>query len=755
MARNDALRRGAAYRRDGHVWVVRYLRDGIIHMQHGTTGARRKLTLEQWQHECAEGTLVPVDEAEAEAASSQKDGLRYGAYLRRFGFTWRILLLKDGVIHLENVDTPGETDKLTVDEWMRGCLDGSIHPAAEPGKELKPKTAELLKVAFGDMPESMKASGILKMQYINAFRDPAAFYERKRPDVPVEQRVLTRSRSAPKLRPFLAHVAEAIGAAEPPGASTFARWFKDWSEARAAGYEDVRVLVNNYHRRGPQHRFMGAMLEEWLNDVIDKEWLLGTKPKKKKVYDELKDRVKSWNKAHPLRPIAMISERHVNRYIKEEVDKYVETARRDGRRKADETYGMVGIAPEPENILDVVEVDHSRRNVEVIDDISGVRLGRPWVTVAFDRYSRMPLACHIHFDGQCLSSVMQALRQTMLPKDFLKEMFPDLSLDYGCYGRPVCFFFDRGTDFDNEDIRDIGLQLDIRMDLEPVGCPETKGKIERFFRTMQEEVDHPLPGSCPSLLKEGERSELRGEATILFSDFVRRTWLWLYGVYARSWHRGIKDVPIKKWQESAARRLPRPPCSRKELDILLTRIEPCTITKMGVRWNHLRWSGDILKTIWTRPGFAGKVKVRIDEQDVSRAWVIDPATRTPVELEPMAPDYMAGLSLFQHRLALCAADEQFEGARDDETLITAKKMLDDQARELLHPDARDAGKALGTVGRYLAVGSRALDVAQADQAPPTSQPEMPEQHPAPDPQPETDVSEADEQEWTIKRIRKE
>ena len=755
MARNDALRRGAAYRRDGHVWVVRYLRDGIIHMQHGTTGARRKLTLDQWQHECAEGTLVPVDEAEAEAASSQKDGLRYGAYLRRFGFTWRILLLKDGVIHLENVDTPGETDKLTVDEWMRGCLEGSIHPAAEPGKELNPKTAELLKVAFGDMPESMKASGILKKQYINAFRDPAAFYERERPDVPAEKRVLTRSLSAPKLRPFLAHVAKAIGAAKPPGASTFARWYGEWSRARAAGHDDVRVLVNKYHLRGPQERFMGPRMEQWLNDAIDEVWLQGNKPKKKKVWEALERRVNEWNRNNPRRPFAMLSERQVNRFIDEEVDEYVETARRDGRRKADEKFGMVGLAPEAENILDVVEVDHTRANVEVLDDASGVRLGRPWVTVALDRYSRMVLACHIHFDGPCLSAVMQALRQTMLPKDFVKEMFPDLQLDYGCSGVPVCFFFDRGTDFDNEDIRDIGLQLSVRMDLEPVGCPETKGKIERFIGIMQDEVDHPLPGSCPSLLAEGERNELRGEATIRFSDFVRRTWLWLYGVYARSWHRGIKDVPMKKWQEGAARRLPRPPRSLKELDILLTRVERCTITKMGVRWNHLRWSGDILKTIWTRPGFEGKVKVRIDEKDVSRAWVIDPATRMPVALDPMIPDYMPGLSLFQHRLVLCAADEQFEGARDDETLKTAKKMLDDQVRALFHPEAPDAGKALGAVARYDGVGALALGTAQPEPTLVPEGPEVPVPPAAAGPVPAADGGLAPARNWNTKRIRKE
>lgn len=754
MSHDDALRRGAAYRRTGHVWVVRYLRSCVVHLENVETGARRKLTLDEWQAECADGTLVPVDEAEAEAAGSRKDGLRQGAYLRRLGLTWRVKLLKDGVIHLENVDS-GETDRLSVDEWMRGCLDGRICHVAEPGDELDPKTAELLKVAFGDLPGSMKASAVRKMQYIEAFRDPVAFYERKRSDVPVERRVLTRSLSAAKLRPFLKHVAEAIGEKDnEPGASTFIKWFNVWSRARSAGRADARVLANKYHLRGPQRRFMSARVEDWLNDEIDRVWLQGNKPKKKKVFDALKGRVNAWNKANPLRPLVMISERQVSRYIEEEVDKFVETARRDGLKKAKNAYDLVGVAPEAENILDTVEADHTRANVVVLDDDSGVRLGRPWVTVALDRYSRMPLACHIHFDGQCLSAVMQALRQTMLPKDFVKELFPDLDLDFGCSGVPVCFFFDRGSDFDNGHIRDVGLQIDVRMDLAPVGCPETKGKIERFFRTMQEEVDHPLPGSCPSLFAEGERSELRGEPTILFSEFVRRTWLWLYGVYARSWHRGIKDTPMKRWQEGAARRLPRPPRPRKELDILLNRVELCSITTMGVRWKHLRWSGDILKTIKTRPGFDGKVKVRIDEQDLSRAWVVDPTTRMPVLLDPAMPEYMSGLSVRQHHLVLCATDERFEGARDDATLLAARQMLDDQVAELMAPGAREARRAMAAVARYDGIGTRALGAAPPEPTPVHAEPEVPEPPATAGPAPAADGGAVPARNWNRKQIRK-
>ncbi len=43
--------------------------------------------------------------------------------------------------------------------------------------------------------------------------------------------------------------------------------------------------------------------------------------------------------------------------------------------------------------LDVVEIDHTPLNVYVIDDLSFLPLGRPWLTAIKDRYSKVILGC--------------------------------------------------------------------------------------------------------------------------------------------------------------------------------------------------------------------------------------------------------------------------------------------------------------------------------------------------------------------------
>ena len=84
------------------------------------------------------------------------------------------------------------------------------------------------------------------------------------------------------------------------------------------------------------------------------------------------------------------------------------------------------------------------------------------------------------------------------------------------------------------------------------------------------------------------------------------------------------------------------------------------------------------------PGYrkGGLVKVRIDESDVSRAWVTDPFTRIQEPLEPVDADYMTGLTLYQHRMALLWSDENMDGARDAASLMEARARLDEEVEAL-------------------------------------------------------------------------
>ena len=102
----------------------------------------------------------------------------------------------------------------------------------------------------------------------------------------------------------------------------------------------------------------------------------------------------------------------------------------------------------------------------------------------------------------------------------------------------------------------------------------------------------------------------------------------------------------------------------------MNRVEYLVPSVKGVECEGLYWNGDVIKEICSHPGWntrkrrtksafatedeqwqndplGGKVKVKIDETDLSRAWVIHPVSRQAIALDPMQPTYMKGLSLYQ------------------------------------------------------------------------------------------------------------
>jgi putative transposase len=88
-----------------------------------------------------------------------------------------------------------------------------------------------------------------------------------------------------------------------------------------------------------------------------------------------------------------------------------------GDEAADRHFARIGEGPKVSNFLEVVEVDHTRADVEVLDDETGAKLGRPWKTIALDRATRIPVGIYVHFDGPCLTAVMRVLHDVMQTKD--------------------------------------------------------------------------------------------------------------------------------------------------------------------------------------------------------------------------------------------------------------------------------------------------------------------------------------------------
>ena len=627
-----------------------------------------------------------------------------GNYMRWQGCVWVIRQNLHDTVTVE-VEETGRIEQMKVSAWMQACSDGTIAMVSDPTGEVPEDRRDLAKVPFAALSKTQQDAVETKRRYIEAFLDPNAFYSKHMPHLPEAERIIPVKLGRKKVVPFLGHVASTFKPAEkPPGFSTFDGWMGCWQR-----YKDWRMMAPRFDRRGPNERsvIVGPVAE--MVDAAVKAWLT---PNQAPIADMCADvalRLAKWNAAHPDKPPLRVSDRQLYRYVEQEVDRKDVALARKGAEWTKAHYKPVWKGPEPEHVMEEVEVDHTQAETEVCDDETGYLLGRPWITAAFDRCSRMLVGLHLHFEGQTQFAAMQALKNAMMPKGFLKKLVPRLGYDYPCCGVPVAFFFDRGADFDSDHIREVGLNFDIRIDYAPGEQPEFKAKLERFFRTCHEQTALNVKGAMPRVPKRAsDRRPETSNATMTFSDFYERLWTWVATVYARDFHEGISAVPLERWNASAALRPPRAPPPRSDVDKYLMRAERCAATVRGVRVGGLAWQGSAIEDIRRAPSFrrGDRVLVRIDDSDVSKAYVTHPTTGELIGLRPLLPEYMRGLSMFNHELVKRNVGATRNRAHSEKELLEAKAHLREEA--LLMLSAKTTGsKTRARIARSLGVGALA------------------------------------------------
>lgn len=627
-----------------------------------------------------------------------------GNYMRWKGVVWTITLNLNGTLHLENFET-GESAKLKLTDFHQGCYDEKIEMLEHPRLDLPDERRALAEVPFSALTPLSAAQVERMRRYIEAFQDPDAFYDEHKPDLPRERRHRPDRMSKAKVVPLLLDVASTFKPADKqPGFTTFAGWMRMWCR-----YRDWKLMAPLYHLRGSSDRtvIVGPM-KRIVDRAIKKVWMNRSQHTKEAVCEEVELVVKRYNERNPQKPIG-VSRRQIYRYMADEIDQYEEAVARKGKVWADKRFKPQSRGPGADRIMQVVEVDHTQAKLEVTDDETGEILGRPWITVALCRRSRMVVGLHIHFEGQTVNAVMQCLRNAMMPKGFLKPLVPELDYDYPCCGVPESYFFDRGRDFDSDHVREVGLNFDIVIKHAPGDNPQLKGSIERLIGTMHGQTALVVKGAMPRVKdRESDRRPRKSEAVMTFSDFCARVWHWLTMVYAKEFHEGLGDVPLHVWNESYAVRAPRPPLSKEKTDKFLMRAVRCEPTAQGVRYLGLIWNGDVIKRIRSRPGHrrGQEILVRIDDNDLGRAFVMDPVTGELEPLDPVLDRYMPGTTMHQHELVMRKVNQKREGSHSERSLMEAKRRLREEALESLKA-ATTKSKTRARLARLLNVGGTA------------------------------------------------
>ncbi len=280
---------------------------------------------------------------------------------------------------------------------------------------------------------------------------------------------------------------------------------------------------------------------------------------------------------------------------------------RDGADKATKytAQGSGFVASYP---LEYVQIDHTRINVILRDDKTGYILGRPWITIAIDIFSRMIVGYYISFETPGAIGTGLCVSHLILPKDdWLREYASAFVTvpEWPCYGRPVNIHADNAKEFRGDMLARACAQYNIDLIFRPLKTPQYGAHIESLMDKLSEEF-RTLPGATFSNPQErGKNYDSEEESALSLAEFCAWFANHICVVYHYRPHSGLGKSPLERWEEGFFKGTElAPPLGNlpdryigeaaEQLRLDFIPFEERVISEEGVRIDKIHYMDDVL-----------------------------------------------------------------------------------------------------------------------------------------------------------------
>ncbi|WP_370153693.1 DDE-type integrase/transposase/recombinase [Ferrovibrio sp.] len=447
--------------------------------------------------------------------------------------------------------------------------------------------------------------------------------------------------------PMIAATAKALNDPAAPSYSTIRRWFRDFL---AAG-RDIRSLFPSTRHRGWRGRRLPRQVLDIVARVVRDRYLTPERATVRRVYDAVLVAIDAENSRPGRKSVLPVpSLRWLYDEINRHTNPYERIAKRYGRVAADLKFRAWNKGITTTRPLERIEVDHTKLDLIVMDSQRRFAIGRPWLTIAIDAYTRMPVGFHIGFVPPSWHSVLSCLKHAIHPKTAALARYDDIANDWPCYGIPECIVVDNGKEFHSRSFEMACQQLDIQILHARVRSPWLKPIVERFFGIINSQLLAGLPGRTFSNVIERGEYKSEKNAAISLQVLVRILYTWIVGDFSQDIRRGIHDIPVRRWNEGIEKYPARLPAAANDVEFALSHIADRTIQHYGVQLLGLIYQSEELAAIRLANRGAVTVTVRYDVSDLGSINVIDPGTGIAISVPAIDQEYARGLSLQQHRV---------------------------------------------------------------------------------------------------------
>lgn len=339
---------------------------------------------------------------------------------------------------------------------------------------------------------------------------------------------------------------------------------------------------------------------------------------------------------------------------------------REGSDAVQKLQLIKGQFPETSNLLEVVQIDHTLVDIIIVDTFSRQPIGRPWITIAIDVYSRSIIGFCLTLEAPSATSVGLCLAHSVIDKRAWLERI-EVKVEWPMSGKPNKIHVDNGAEFHSEALKRGCDVHGIKIIYRPVGSPHYGGIVERVIGTMMKMV-HELPGTTFSNITERGEYNSEKRAALTLSELEK--WFALaIASYHESIHSSIGEPPINRWKKSID--LGWKHSYVQNTKAFLVDFLPIiyrNIQRQGFVIDHIAYSNSSLKPLITKRKSKNKFLIRRDPRDLSRIYVLDPSANHYIEV-PYRSINNPAITLWEHRFAVTRIREEGRKVVNEEEII--------------------------------------------------------------------------------------
>ena len=280
------------------------------------------------------------------------------------------------------------------------------------------------------------------------------------------------------------------------------------------------------------------------------------------------------------------------------------------------------------------KVQSFKEHLILVDDHYRHPIGRPWITLAFDVFSRMVTGFYVSFDPPSALSTGLCLAQSILPKEKYLARF-NVKGEWPIWGLPTVVHVDNAKEFRGNMLQRACDEYGIDLVWRPVGRPNFGAHIERALGTLAKEI-HTLPGTTFANIQARGEYKSEKKAALTLSEFEEWLTIYIVDVYHQKLHSSLATTPMARYRQGIFGNAEQPGCGlpdriadEERLYLDFMPFELRTVQDYGIVLDEIHYSHDVLRR-WINapdPEDANKKRkftVRRDPRDISQVWFYDP-----------------------------------------------------------------------------------------------------------------------------------